>query len=60
MKLMSGWGFNVITLSDYGQFPQDGKVVRADNNEYFEQLGYTSHHLEELTIIKDKTGRSRY
>lgn len=42
----------VITLSDYGQFPQDGKVVRADNNKYFEQLGYTSHHPRGAFAIK--------
>jgi DNA ligase (NAD+) len=54
MKLMSGWGFNVITLSDYGQFPQDGKVVRADDNRYFEQLGYTSHHPRGAFAIKTR------
>ena len=54
MKLISGWGFRVITLSDYGQFPQDGKVVRADNNRYFEQLGYTSHHPRGAFAIKTR------
>ena len=54
MKLLSGWGFNVITLSDYGQFPQDGKVVRADNYRYFEQLGYTSHHPRGAFAIKTR------
>ena len=54
MKLLSGWGFKVITLSDYGQFPQDGKVVRADNNRYFEQLGYTSHHPRGAFAIKTR------
>ena len=54
MKLLGGWGFNVITLSDYGQFPQDGKVVRADNNRYFEQLGYTSHHPSGAFAIKTR------
>tara|TARA_R100000231_G_scaffold120135_1_gene90276 strand:+ start:570 stop:1514 length:945 start_codon:yes stop_codon:yes gene_type:complete len=47
-------GIEVITLSDYGQFPQDGKVVRADNNKYFEQLGYTSHHPRGAFAIKTR------
>ena len=54
MKLLSTWGFEVITLSDYGQFPQDGKVVRADNNIYFEELGYTSHHPRGAFAIKTR------
>ncbi len=49
---LSKSGIEVITLSDYGQFPQDGKVVRADNNKYFEQLGYTSHHPRGAFAIK--------
>ena len=54
MKLLSECGFNVITLSDYGQFPQDGKVVRADNNVFFEQIGYTSHHPRGAYAIKTR------
>ena len=54
MKLLNGYGFNVITLSDYGQFPQDGKVVRADNNVFFERLGYTSHHPRGAYAIKKR------
>ena len=54
MKELSTWGFQVITLSDYGQFPQDGKVVRADNNIYFEDLGYTSHHPRGAFAIKTR------
>ena len=54
MKSLSKMNFEVITLSDYGQFPQDGKVVRADNNIYFEDLGYTSHHPRGAFAIKTR------
>jgi len=54
MLEVSNNGIEVITLSDYGQFPQDGKVVRADNNKYFEQLGYTSHHPRGAFAIKTR------
>ncbi len=37
-------GFNTVTRSDWSQFPHDGTVARVDNREYFEKLGYTSHH----------------
>ena len=44
MQWLSDTGFEVVTASDYAMFPHDGKVVRVDSNEYFESLGYTSHH----------------
>ena len=37
-------GFDVVTESNWSQYPQDGKVFRLDDNTEFERLGYTSHH----------------
>ena len=44
MSMVKDMGFNTVTLSDWNEFPQDGKVVRVDSNMYFETLGHTSHH----------------
>ena len=41
MKLLENW-FNVITLGDYSEFPQDGTVFRVDKYSYFDEMGHTS------------------
>ena len=43
MNLLSNW-FNVISESDWSQFPNDGIVFRVDRYASFEKLGYTAHH----------------
>ena len=54
MQLVSNEGFDVITGSDYTQFPHDGNVVRLDSNKLFEELGYTSHHPRGAYAIKTR------
>lgn len=44
MHMLSNWGFETSVDADYTEFPQDGDVWRVIDNEYFEKLGYTSHH----------------
>lgn len=43
MKFLNNW-FNVISMGDWSQFPNDGSVFRVDRYTSFEKLGYTSHH----------------
>ena len=54
MSMLKDMGFNTVTLSDYSQFPQDGKVVRVDSNRYFESLGHTSHHPRGAFALKTR------
>jgi len=37
-------GFNTILDSDWHEFPTDGMVCRIDDQNDFEDWGYTSHH----------------
>ncbi len=53
MKLLDNW-FNVITLSDYSRFPQDGTVFRVDKYSTFDELGYTEHHPRGAYALKAK------
>ena len=43
MTFLDNW-FNVITRSDYSEFPHDGTVFRIDKYKYFDELGFTAHH----------------
>ena len=52
MKLLKSWGFNVVTESNWLQFPQDGSVFRLDNNDEFEAAGYTSKHPKGAFALK--------
>ena len=54
MSMLKDMGFLTVTLSDYSQFPQDGKVVRVDSNRYFETLGHTSHHPRGAFALKTR------
>ena len=54
MSMVKDMGFSTVTLSDYSQFPQDGKVVRVDSNKYFETLGHTSHHPRGAFALKTR------
>ena len=44
MQKLSNWGFETCLDSNYSMFPQDGDVWRVIENDYFEEIGYTSHH----------------
>ena len=44
MQKLSNWGFETCLDSNYSMFPQDGDVWRVVENDYFEEIGYTSHH----------------
>jgi len=54
MSMVKDMGFNTVTLSDWNEFPQDGKVVRVDSNMYFETLGHTSHHPRGAFALKTR------
>ena len=43
MKLLDNW-FNVISASNWDEFPNDGIVFRVDKYRAFDKLGHTSHH----------------
>lgn len=44
MEELFYWGFKTVLHSDLSEFPTDGFVVRVNNNEEYQKLGYTSHH----------------
>lgn len=44
MKVLQSWFFNTVINSDYSAFPRDGIVFRVDDNQEFENLGYTNKH----------------
>lgn len=54
MSMVRDMGFNTVTLSDWTEFPHDGKVVRVDSNIYFETLGHTSHHPRGAFALKTR------
>ena len=54
MKLLSENNFKTVLVSDYTEFPNDGKVVRLINNKEFETLGYTSHHPRGAFALKKR------
>lgn len=37
-------GIDIITQSDWKEYPHDGQVFRLDNNIIYEEMGYTSRH----------------
>lgn len=43
MRLLDNW-FNVISASNWDEFPNDGIVFRVDSYRAFDKLGHTSHH----------------
>lgn len=47
-------GFNVVTQSDWSEFPQDGVVFREDYYSKFEEFGYTAHHPRGAYAFKEK------
>ena len=53
MKLLENW-FNVITLGDYSEFPQDGTVFRVDKYSYYDEMGHTSHHPRGAYALKTR------
>ena len=44
MEFLRDRGFNTVTMSDWEHYPQDGKVLRLDDNSLFDRAGYTSKH----------------
>lgn len=41
---MSELGFNTVADSDWSEYPQDGRVIRVNDNSDFDSMGYTSKH----------------
>ena len=54
MYLVEAMGFNVVTKSDWSQFPEDGRVFRVDSHKEFENLGSTSHHPRGAYALKTR------
>jgi DNA ligase (NAD+) len=55
MKLLSSWGFN--TVKDDGIhniYPCDGVVIRLDDYELFDSLGYTAKHPRGAYAVKER------
>jgi len=50
-------GFNIATSdqsNDWNEFPNDGKVIRVDDNTEYAKLGYTSHHPRGAYALKTR------
>lgn len=52
MTRLHHFGFNVVTMGDWDEYPQDGKVFRLDNYDSFEANGYTSKHPKGAWAVK--------
>ena len=52
MSFLQVGGIDTVIDSDWAQFPHDGTVWRLDNNEKFQDLGYTSHHPRGAFAVK--------
>jgi NAD-dependent DNA ligase len=46
-------GFRTILFSNFDKYPQDGKVFRVNDNELFNQLGFTSNHPRGAFALKE-------
>lgn len=45
LRMLQSWGFSVITEDNLDKiFPCDGLVFRVNDNELFQELGFTSKH----------------
>jgi DNA ligase (NAD+) len=44
MSVLHSFGFETVLSADCDKYPQDGIVVRVNDNEKFSQMGHTSHH----------------
>lgn len=44
MEWLKTQGFNTVLDSNWSEFPHDGQVFRIDNNEKYEEMGYTARH----------------
>jgi NAD-dependent DNA ligase len=55
MLLLRNMGFNTVLDSNWDEFPQDGKVVRIDNYEQFDALGYTSKFPRGAYALKEQS-----
>jgi DNA ligase (NAD+) len=50
-------GFNVVTSDEsnsWNEFPNDGKVIRVNDNTEYNVLGYTSHHPRGAYALKTR------
>lgn len=54
LQELSTFGFNTVLDQDWNEYPHDGKVFRINNNEYFEDLGYTAHHPRGAFALKEQ------
>lgn len=54
MKMLHDAGFNTVLDSDWGQFPQDGRVIRLLSNPKFQSLGYTDKHPRGAFALKEQ------
>ena len=48
------FGFNTVTQGDWEQFPNDGRVIRVNDNRQFKKLGYTAHHPRGAYALKTR------
>jgi NAD-dependent DNA ligase len=53
MNMLSDLEFSTILGSDLGQFPQDGRVFRVNDNALFEELGFTDKHPRGAFALKE-------
>jgi len=52
MSALHSFGFETVLSAECDKYPQDGVVVRVNNNEKFSQMGYTSHHPRGAFAVK--------
>lgn len=54
MMAIHSLGFETVISADCDDYPQDGVVVRINDNEKFLRMGYTSHHPRGAYALKTR------
>lgn len=48
-------GFATVLESEWADYPQDGRVIRINNNEAFANAGYTANHPRGAYALKERS-----
>lgn len=54
MKMLNELGFETVLDGDFDEYPQDGRVIRLNDNKAFENAGFTSSHPRGAYALKER------
>ena len=56
MKWLTLQGFDTVLVSDWSDYPQDGRVFRLNSNRAFTDAGFTASHPRGAYALKEQSG----